>query len=252
MKNVFPFLFCGLLAGTFAMANVGLVWSQAKSTDDPTPQESTPEPDQSENATPVPKATVAEEKPIEKPIETVVAKIKPIVVYESFSGVFESIKTHEVKTDFENWTDLVIEAAVEEGAAVSAGDVLLKFETESIEKAIAEAEFAVRNAEFDFQNAQLAMKQADETFDLENAAAERAWENAQEDYDYYHKIQLPQRLDDLEYSEKSASYYLEYSKDELDQLEQMYNEDELTEESEALVLKRAQRDGESLIVDGNG
>ena len=38
---------------------------------------------------------------------------------------------------------------------------------------------------------------------------------------------------------------LEYSQDELDQLEKMYTEDELTEESEEIVLKRARRSVES-------
>ena len=49
----------------------------------------------------------------------------------------------------------------------------------------------------------------------------------------------------MDYSEKTAGYFLEYSKDELDQLEQMYTEDELTEESEEIVLKRARRSVES-------
>lgn len=200
----------------------------------------------SEKKTEPTKPETAAEKPAdEKKIETLTAETKPLIAYESFNGVFESTKMHEVKTDFENWTDLVIDSAVEEGTAVSTGDVLLKFDSESIDKAVREAEFAVRSAEFELKTAELEMKQADQTFELEKSLAERAWQTAQEDQQYYLQTELPQQMDDLDYSEKTAGYYLEYSKDELDQLEQMYNEDELTEESEAIVLKRAQRDVES-------
>ncbi len=180
-----------------------------------------------------------------KKIATVEAKIKPIIVYESFDGVFESTRTHEVETDFETWTDLKIKSVVEEGSAVSAGQELLQLDTESIEKAVTEAQFAVRNSEFDLENARLTMQEVESTFELDESNAERKWANAQEDYKYYQTVQLPQRMKDIEYSAKTAGYFLEYSKDELDQLQQMYNEDELTEESEMIVLKRAQRSVES-------
>jgi multidrug efflux pump subunit AcrA (membrane-fusion protein) len=178
-------------------------------------------------------------------IVTVTAEQKPVIAYESFAGVFESTRAHEVSTQFEVWTDLVIDSAVTEGTAVTKGQPLLKFDSRSIDKAIAEAEFAVRNAEFDLQKAQLQAKQINEMFELDMAIADREWKNSQEDYDYFQKTELPQELKDLEYGEKTARYGLEYSTDELDQLQQMYTEDDLTEESEEIVLKRARRSVES-------
>lgn len=182
----------------------------------------------------------------EKPkIQTVDVETKPIIVYEAFDGVFESTRTHEVKTDFDTWTDLKIESVVDEGEVVSAGQELLKFDTESIDKAVAQAEFDAKNAQFDLETAKLEMQEVNATFDLDREVAERAWKNSQEDHSYYQNVRLPQQLDDLAYDEKSAGYFLEYTKDELDQLEQMYTEDELTEESEEIVLKRARRSVES-------
>ena len=178
-------------------------------------------------------------------IESVTAEFKPISVYESFTGTFEPTRVNEVRTDFEKWTDLKIESRVDEGEVVSVGQELLKFATESIEKAVAEAEFEAMNARFDVETARLEMKEVNQTFELDQAVAERSWKNSQEDYAYYQNTRLPEQLKDLDYSEKTAGYYLEYAKDELDQLEQMYNEDELTEESEEIVLKRARRDVES-------
>jgi len=181
----------------------------------------------------------------EKEIATIEIETKPIRVYRTFEGRFESTELTEIKTDFESWTDLEISDLVEEGSAVSSGQEVLKFDTKKIDKAIAEAEFAARNAEFALADAKLEMKEVQETYELEKAIADRTWKNAQEDHDYYLKVSAPERLKDLDYNEKSAGYRLEYSKDELDQLEQMYTEDELTEESEEIVLKRARRSVES-------
>ena len=193
----------------------------------------------------------AQDKPADKKADdqkktaTVEIKVKPIAIYETLDGVFESTQTHEVTTDFETWSDLKIDTVVAEGTKVAAGQELMKFQTKTIDKALAEAEFAAQTSEFALQNARLEKKEADATYGLDQALAERTWQNAQQDYEYYQKIQLPQRLDDLAYNEKSAGYFLEYSQDELDQLEQMYTEDELTEESEEIVLKRQRRSVES-------
>lgn len=200
----------------------------------------------------IPDAVQAKEKAKEnaesddkKKVETVTAKLKPMVVFESFDGVLEATRTQEVTTDFESWTDLKIESVIDEGTVVTSGQELLKFETESIDKAVAEAEFEAKNSQFALETAKLDMKQINATTELDQAMAEHTWKNAREDFEYYRKTELPERLKDLDFSEKSAGYFLEYAKDELDQLEQMYTEDELTEESEEIVLKRARRSVES-------
>lgn len=189
--------------------------------------------------------TTAEKDAEPKKIPTVKITTKPMTVYESFDGVFESTKMSEVKADFESWSDLKIEEVVDQGTVVTSGQVLLKLDTRSIDKAIKEAEFALKSAEFDLETAKLEMKEMEETFELDKSLAERTLKNARQDFEYYMNIELPDRMDDLAFSEKSAGYFLEYSMDELDQLEQMYTEDELTEESEEIVLKRARRSVES-------
>ena len=190
-------------------------------------------------------ATPADKTEASDKVATVKVTSEPIVIHESFDGVFESTNMKEVKADFDTWTDLKVKNVVQQGAVVTAGQVLVEFDTQSIEKAGKEAEFSLKNSEFDLETARLNMKELKETFELDKALAERTWKNAKEDYEYFKNVQLPDRMDDLAYSEKSAGYFLEYQMDELDQLEQMYTEDELTEESEEIVLKRARRGVES-------
>lgn len=176
---------------------------------------------------------------------TVTAKAKPMRVYESLSGVIQSTETGEVKADIESWSDLQIKKIVDEGTMVRAGQEILWFETEKLDLAIKEAEFAFESAKLDHNEAEIAAAQAQVEFNLNNELNEREMKQAQEDYEYYQNVTRKQRLDDIEYDIKSSGYYLEYAQEELDQLLKMYNEDELTEESEQIVLKRAQRGVES-------
>jgi len=199
----------------------------------------------------VAKRNVAEvtEKPAvkkseKKSVKTVSAKRQPVSVYKTIDARLESKQIVEIRTDFKKWTDLKISSVAKQGN-VQQGDVLIEFDTESIDKAIVEAEFALLSATFSHQLASLAAQNALRTFELDTAMAKLAWQTAQEDNQYYEDVDVPQRVKDLAYDEKSAGYSLEYAKDELDQLQQMYTEDDLTEESEAIVLKRAQRSVET-------
>ncbi|MEM7453867.1 MAG: hypothetical protein AAF456_05870 [Planctomycetota bacterium] len=178
----------------------------------------------------------------EEEIETVEAEVKPIKVYQTLDGVFEAATTHEVETDFESWSDLEVSSIVEQGMNVSDGDVLVEFEVEDLDEAIRDARFELIAAELDMQETVLKRQQQEKIWEMDKVAAERDWAQAQEDNDYYWQVEVPQRDKDLEFDMETAGYSLEYAKDELDQLLQMYTEDELTEESEEIVLKRARRD----------
>lgn len=186
-----------------------------------------------------------DEKPEAKKKQTVTAKAKPIKVFESFTGVIQSTETGEVKADIKSWSDLEIKKIVDEGTMVTAGQEILWFETEKLDLAIKEAEFAFESAKLDHNEAEIAAAQARVEFNLNNDLNNREMEQAKEDYEYYQSVTREQRLDDIDYDLKSSGYYLEYAQEELNQLLKMYNEDELTEESEQIVLKRAQRSLES-------
>ena len=187
---------------------------------------------------------VAQETPVNPP-ETVTAEARPLVVYETLDGVVEASRTAELELESNGWTDFEIEMIVPQGKRVQKGEAVVKFEVEGIQK-------AYRNLEFDHQQRLAALSvqklktdQATQEFELAVALAERDMENAREDHQYYLDVERPQRLKDLDWSLKTSEYSLEYAREELEQLMQMYNEDELTEESEKIVLKRAQRGLES-------
>ncbi len=185
------------------------------------------------------------EKQADKQPEIVTVQSRPLRIFEKFEGVVESANSMEIKTGVKAWSDLVIKEVEEEGAKVKAGQVVLEFDTEKIDDAIAEADFALKGNQLDFEDAKLVAEQARSEIRLDGDLNEREMKYAKDDYQYYQKVEREERDKDLEWSLRSANYGLEYAEEELDQLLKMYTEDELTEESEKIVLKRAQRGVES-------
>lgn len=181
---------------------------------------------------------------VKKPVTVTIEK-QELRIFEKLKGVIQPAKMGEIITDVKNWSDLTIEKVVEQGAKVKSGEVVLAFDTEKLDDAIMDAEFAVKAATLGLEDAKLDAEQANVEFELNEALNEREMADAKDDFDYYKKVERKQRDENLDWSLKNADFSLEYAKEELDQLMKMYTEDELTEESEKIVLKRAQRSVES-------
>ena len=81
----------------------------------------------------------------------------------------------------------------------------------------------------------------EKTSQLDLAAARRAKRDADQDLARFLTIDRAQSEDDAKYSVKSSEDSLAYALEELRQLEKMYQADDLTEESEEIILRR-QRD----------
>ncbi len=89
---------------------------------------------------------------------------------------------------------------------------------------------------------------ARKTTPLDLAANERAEKINTEDRKYYFDVQRPFNLKMADFNLKRARNSLEYTEEELRQLEKMYAADNVTEETEAIVLKRARDQLESAKV----
>jgi len=78
----------------------------------------------------------------------------------------------------------------------------------------------------------------EKTLGLDFEEAQRANQQAKEDFERYKEIERPMAVKSAEFMVKYYDFQLNYEKDELDQLEKMYEADDLTEETEEIVLKR--------------
>ncbi len=178
--------------------------------------------------------TPAEPKP---PIHTVKKGLFRIQV--DLEGTFEAQATSEVFIRPETWTDLTVLKAVEHGVRVKRGDLLVALETEKIDQAIADLETANRLADLSIKQTEEELRLMQASTPLNIAAVERTRRIADEDLKTFHEIEGPLARRSADFMLKMAEQYLANQEEELRQLEKMYKADDLTEETEEIILKRA-------------
>jgi multidrug resistance efflux pump len=182
------------------------------------------------------KADAKEEKKKER--KTAKVEVKRLKVDVTLDGTFTAEKMTPVALRPETWSQFEIVEIVEHGSEVHEGQVLVKFDSEKIDEEIADLELSQHVSELAIRKAEQELPRLEKSLAMNADEAERTDKNAREDYDRYHKLERPMVLKSVEYSLKSAQFYVDYTQDELDQLEKMYEADDLTEETEEIVLKR--------------
>ncbi len=187
------------------------------------------------------KDAAAKDPAAKPPAETVAAKSDVIRLYETVKARVEAPATAELKTNMDVFLSLIVDQVTAPSTAVKKGDVVLKFKTDKIEQQLQEAKYELDIAGLTLKEAESNLNQVVQTFDLDNKIAQESWDHKQQDVDYYFRITAPFSERRVKKNLESATFQVEYAQDELDQLEKMYKEDELTEESEEIVLKRARR-----------
>lgn len=163
----------------------------------------------------------------------------------TLNGVFEAVKSHEVKFETKQVASAKIKKLVPHGSVVKKDDFLISFDRKAYAKQLREAERKFATAELTKKESDFANEQFRQTQQLDKEAAERTWTAAQQSHAGYLEFDRQYAIDSAKFSLKQSRNSLEYQEEDLRQLERMYKEDELTEESEELVLTRARRAVES-------
>lgn len=163
------------------------------------------------------------------------------------NGVFESAKAAELKITGEQTKAWVIKKIAGHGTLVEADQEVLWLKTDAIDKQIRDAELELKIADIAMDEANFKFEQFLAGQEMDRAGVDRALEKAKVDYAQYLKVDRDYQLKSANFNLKFSEYSLENVQEELNQLEKMYQADELTEESEEIVLKRAKRDVESAL-----
>jgi HlyD family secretion protein len=192
-----------------------------------------------------PDAPAAEEKtetpPAEKksePPATHVITRGSIKVKVQLDAVLESVEMAPVKIEPKAWTDFPVLEAVPHGTRVKKGDILVKFDTEKLTDQIEDLEKDSPGAKLALELAEAELKNLDQATPLRLEAAQRSQRRADEDYSYFQSTGREQREKNAHFMVKNAEQRLENAAEELAQLEKMYLADDLTEETEEIILKR--------------
>lgn len=137
---------------------------------------------------------------------------------------------------------LKIKDPVETGAVVKKGQPLFTVEREAITESITAAQTDLENKQLELEKAQFAMEQGTLNGQRNTINAERNFKRQQEDHDSYVKTFLPQSIKEADMALKRSEENVAYKKENLRQLTRMYKEDQITEESEEIILTRTKNE----------
>jgi multidrug efflux pump subunit AcrA (membrane-fusion protein) len=163
----------------------------------------------------------------------------PLTASVSLKGVVEAEQTTELAVHLKAWPGpLLVKRAVEHGTPVKAGDVLVEFDAEKIDLALRDARQERDLAEIGIRQAEEEVPILERMTPIELAAAERGKKHADEDLKRFLEIERPLMQESAANMLRNAEFSLQSQKDELKQLEKMYKDKDLTEETEQIILRR--------------
>ncbi len=168
-------------------------------------------------------------------------ELKPFRVERSFAAALIPAKPVLISVDPAAWTDFTIEEILPHGGAVKKGDTLVKFDAESLERKLQDQRRAVESRTLALATQELAFSKLEEETKLKLEAAQRAARIAAEDLKYFTEIGRKAREEEAADNLEGARQRLENAREELVQLRKMYEADDLTEETEEIILKRQEQ-----------
>lgn len=166
---------------------------------------------------------------------------KPFFTSQTFSATALPGAATLIRLDAKAWADYEFTQLAAHGSKVAAGDVLMKFDAEDIDQKLTDARRAFTASELTLAQAELEFKSLTALTPLKLEHARRAARNAKEEQEYFVKTRRKATEEGAGQALKRSQENLENAKEELKQLTKMYDADDLTEETEEIILVR-QRD----------
>ncbi|QDT00320.1 HlyD family efflux transporter periplasmic adaptor subunit [Adhaeretor mobilis] len=179
-----------------------------------------------------------DEKSNKKERETRKVETKDLKIEITLDGIFVAEEMEEVPLRPETWSSFKVVEAVEHGARVRKGDVLVEFDDTKFEQKLAEAALSQRLDELAMMEAEEEFPRLEKSMELSFAQAKRSYEQQKFEYDRFKETMRPFTERSVRNNLKSSQQYLDNAREELEQLEKMYDADEITEETEEIVLRR--------------
>jgi HlyD family secretion protein len=166
---------------------------------------------------------------------------QPFVIEKSFSAVaLPGADCTLIQLDPKAWSEFSITKITVHGGKVSKGEVLVSFDAEDIDKKIVDTRLALESGNLALQQAELDYKILQETAPNKLEALRRAAGIAAEENTYFTKTRRKSEEEAATQSLKRSEQILGNQREELRQLSKMYQADDVTEETEEIILVRQQ------------
>ena len=183
----------------------------------------------------------ADSNATEKKSGTHKVKAAPFKIELKLKGIFTPTETAPIKVKPEVWANLTLENdAVAHGSSVKVNDLLISLKKEKMEQHLIDTELSLEEAKLGFAVAKAEYEFAISNASLDAKVAERSLVRLEEDMKRYMEKTRELSRKSAEQSRISAENSLSYAQEELKQLKKMYDADDITEETEEIILQRAQ------------
>lgn len=177
----------------------------------------------------------------EKEVETYVVEPSRLVETLDLEGVFVPPASELVAYEGEVYAGRLEVVRALGGGEVEKGMVLVQFDDEDLREQLLAAERDLHIARFKHAMAEQDVKDKEARHMLKLEQLEQRLARSQEALRRFLEIDKPQRIAQSAHNLEGAENRLQDQTEELEQLEKMYKEDDLTEETEEIVLRRTRR-----------
>ncbi|MES2657509.1 MAG: hypothetical protein V4689_02765 [Verrucomicrobiota bacterium] len=166
---------------------------------------------------------------------------QPFVIEKSINAVaLPGGECTLIQLDPKAWAEFTITKIAAHGSKVAKGDILVSFDSEDIDKKLVDARRALDSGTLALQQAELDNKLLQETAPNKLESLRRAAEIAAEENAYFTKTRRKSEEEGATQSLKRSEQILGNQREELRQLSKMYQADDVTEETEEIILVRQQ------------
>jgi HlyD family secretion protein len=186
------------------------------------------------------KAPAADPRPATHKVEK-----KPFKIEVTVKGILEAEETAEISyrphpllMPPASQGPLTIRKIAAHGTAVKKGDLLVAFDTTKIDEVIDDLEKQKKILEAGIRLAEEELPLFEKAMPSEMAFADAGKKHADEELKYFQEVGRAQAEKEGDMYVKSAKFYREYAEEELRQLEKMYKANDLTEDTERIILRR--------------
>lgn len=166
---------------------------------------------------------------------------RPFSIDRSFNAVVLPIgEVVLIRVSPEKWAEFEILNITDHGSRVAKGDVLINFDAENIDLKLADARRALEIGTLQLQQAELDQKHLVQTAPDRLEALKRAADIAKEENTYFTEVRRKATEESASQALKRSEQILGNQREELRQLSKMYEADDVTEETEEIILVRQQ------------
>lgn len=165
-------------------------------------------------------------------------EMKPFFIAHSLDATALPDTTSPIRLDAEAWPTFKIVAIADHGSAVKTGDALIVFETEEIDRKLADFRQSIATATLNLAQAELDLATLEKTVPEQLARLERNAAVAAEELEHFNKTARKSAEETAGFEQKRREQILASHQEELKQLTKMYEADDATEETEEIILQQ--------------